>query len=105
MGIPLYTQENLLKFIGGLYSYLCHTILMFNPTNLDEVFVQAIHIESKGKNVHDMFSSTESNQSKEGKGKGKGKYAATLKKEDTNISCSRCQRDGHYEYHCWNLHP
>ena len=64
LGIPLYTQETLLKFIGGLHSYLCHTILMFNPTNLDEVCVQATHIESKGKNAHDNFSSIESIQSK-----------------------------------------
>ena len=35
IGIPLYTQETLLTFIGGLHSYLHHTILMFNPTNLD----------------------------------------------------------------------
>ena len=56
LGIPLYTQETLLKFIGGLHSYLHHTILMFNPTKLDEVCVQATHIESKGKNAHDNFS-------------------------------------------------
>ena len=48
---PLYLQEMHLKYIGGLHSYLRHTILMFNPTNLDEVCVQASHIESKGKNV------------------------------------------------------
>ena len=53
-GIPLYTQETLLNFIGGLHSYLHNTILMFNPTNLDEVCVQATHIESKGKSVHDF---------------------------------------------------
>jgi hypothetical protein len=38
-GIPLYTQETLLKYIGGLHSYLRHTIPMLNPTNLDEVCV------------------------------------------------------------------
>ena len=54
MGIPIYTQETILKFIGGLHSCLCHTILMFNPTNLGEVFMQDTHIESKGKSVHDV---------------------------------------------------
>ena len=39
LGIPLYTQETLLKYIGGLQSYLHHMILMFNLTNLDEVCV------------------------------------------------------------------
>ena len=53
LGILLYTQETLLNFIGGLHSYLYHTILMLNPTNLDEVCVQSTHIESKGKSVHD----------------------------------------------------
>ena len=69
LGITLYTQETLLKFIGGLHSHLSHTILMFNPTNLYEVCVQSMHIESKGKSVRD-FSSAESSQSKEGKEKG-----------------------------------
>ena len=54
MGIPIYTQETLLKFIGGLHSYLCHTILMFNPTNLNEVCVQYTHVESKRKSVDDV---------------------------------------------------
>ena len=56
LGIPLYTQETLLKYIGGLHSYLKHTILMFNPQNLDEVHVQGNHIEAKGNNTSDQFS-------------------------------------------------
>ena len=31
LGINLYYQETLLKYIGGLHRYLRHTILMFNP--------------------------------------------------------------------------
>lgn len=46
LGIPLYMKETLSKYVCGLHSYLRHTILMFNPTNLDEVCVQASHIES-----------------------------------------------------------
>ena len=43
LGIPIDTQENLLKFIGGLHSYLCHTIIVFNPL---DVFVtsECIHL-------------------------------------------------------------
>lgn len=51
LGIQLQSQDTLLKYIGGLHSYLQHTILMFNPTNLDEVCVQATHLEARGKNV------------------------------------------------------
>ena len=49
LGIDLSSQETLLKYIGGLHSYLRHTILMFNPTNLDEVCVHETHLESRGK--------------------------------------------------------
>jgi hypothetical protein len=49
LGIDLSSQENLLKYIGGLHSYLRHAILMFNPTNLDEDFVQETHLEARGK--------------------------------------------------------
>jgi hypothetical protein len=35
-----------------MHSYLRHTILMFNPTNIDKVYVQATHLEvNKGKHV------------------------------------------------------
>ena len=52
--IPLYTCETLLKYIGGLHLYLRHTILMFSPNNIDEVLVQATHLEaSKGKHGFD----------------------------------------------------
>ena len=37
LGVNLYSQETLLKYIVSLHGYLRHTILMFNPTNLDEV--------------------------------------------------------------------
>ena len=67
---------------------------MFNPTNLDEVCVQATHIEYKGKSFH-YVPSAESSQEK-----GKGKHIATMKKGDTNISCSHCQKYGHDEENC-----
>ena len=55
LGIPLYIQEMLLKYIGMFHIYLKHNIVMFNPTNIDEVCVQATYIESRGKNVKENF--------------------------------------------------
>ena len=82
LGIPLYTQETLLKYIGGLHSYLRHMILMFNLTRLDDVCVQATHIKTKGKNTKENYSKKpfkpDGNKSK---GKGKGKNTATVKEE------------------------
>jgi hypothetical protein len=46
LDIPLHTQENLMKYIGGLPAHIRNTIIMFGPTNLDEVFVQARYIEA-----------------------------------------------------------
>ena len=56
MGIDLSFQDTFLKYIGGLHSYLRHTILIFNPTKLDEVCVQATHLEARGKNVSEETS-------------------------------------------------
>src|ERR1700731_1319201 len=50
LGISLDSPETLLKYIGGLHSYMRHTILMFNLTSIDEVYVQATHLEARGKN-------------------------------------------------------
>ena len=52
LGISLDSPETLLKYIDGLHSYLKHTILMLNPTSLDDVSVQATHLEARGKNVN-----------------------------------------------------
>ena len=43
--------DTLLKYIGALHHYLCHTLLLLNPTSLDEAIIQATHLESKGKYV------------------------------------------------------
>ena len=81
LGIPLYNQETLIKYIGGLHGYLRNTILMFNPNNLDEVCVQTTHIKSKGK----TFSNNNSKKpfksvGNKFEGKGKGKKNFTIKK-------------------------
>ena len=39
LGVNLQSQDTIFKYIGGLHSYLKHTILRFNPRNLDEVCV------------------------------------------------------------------
>ena len=85
--------ETLLKYIGGLHSYLRHTILIFNPTNLDDVSVQATHLESRGKNVsHDVgksSKSTEIENKEKNKQKWKEKKAKTMKKEKS--ACTHCK--------------
>ena len=53
LGVDLQSQDNVLKYIGGLHSYLRHIILIFNPTSLDEVCVQVTDSEARGKNITD----------------------------------------------------
>ena len=65
IGVNLQYQDTPLKYIGGLHSYLKHTILMFNQSDLDEVFGQARHLEARGKQ------GIEEKEESEGKGKGK----------------------------------
>ena len=80
LGVDLQTQETLLKYIGGLHSYLRHTILMFNPTSLDEVCVQATHLEARGKNTFEEGRSKPAKgKNKEKTSKGKGKKNASVK--------------------------
>ena len=49
LGVDLHSRETLLKYIGGLHSYLRHTILMFNPTSLDEVCFKPPTLRQEGK--------------------------------------------------------
>ena len=72
---------------------------MFNPINLDEVCVQSMHIESKGKSVHDV-PSIESKQTKEGKEKGKRKHATIMWKGEERPTYSHCQKQRHEEAKC-----
>lgn len=103
LNVPLYTQDTLLKYIGGLHSYLRHSILVLNPCNLDEVSVQATHLESRGKG---SFIDNDNSIKKHSKvvETGKGKKTTIVKKND-KLSCTHCDRKGHDEYHCWKLHP
>ena len=81
LNVSLDTNETLLKYIGGMHSYLRHTLLMFNPSNLDDVCVQATHLEARGKHANDTFvkKSTKFDSKSKDKDKGKKKMA-TVKK-------------------------
>jgi hypothetical protein len=106
LGVDLSSQETLLKYIGALHSYLRHTILMFNPTNLDEACVQATHLEARGRNdSHEGFKKTFSHGDKgKKKFKGNGRKNVAVKKEGEKFTCKHCSKDGHDEDHCWKLH-
>ena len=82
LGVNFNSQDTLLKYIGGLHSYLKHTILMFNPNSLDEVCVQATHLEARGKNIQEEGSKKKpfKGKGKEKGGKWKGKKNASIKK-------------------------
>ena len=87
LGINLYSQETLLNYVGGFHSYLRHTILMFNPMNIDEFCVQDTHLEARGKqNIYEKSDS-------EGKGKGKfygrGKRNSSIKTEKEKPTCKQ----------------
>jgi len=101
----LYTQETLLEDISGLHSYLRHSILVLNPWNLDEVCVQATHLEWRGKGTFiDKTNKKPSKSEEKSKGKGKGKKIGTVKKEGEKPTCSHCKKEGHDDSKCWKLH-
>jgi hypothetical protein len=77
---------------------------LLNPTNFDEVCVQVVHIESKGKDTK-YGSSKEFAQQKGSKNRGKEKHVAIVKKEEVNLTCTYCKKSRHDEDHCWKLHP
>jgi hypothetical protein len=96
-----------MKHIGALHSYICHTLLLFNPTNLDEVCVQASHLENRGKHVQEDPTKKPSNLPHKPfkKFKRKDKKTATMMREGVKPSCTHCKKSGHDDEHCWKLHP
>jgi hypothetical protein len=80
---------------------------MFNPSNLDEVCVQATHLEARGRNeTHEGNKKPFSHGDKgKRKFKGNGKKNDVVKKEGEKFTCKHCSKDGHDEDHCWKLHP
>ena len=78
---------------------------MFNPSNLDDVCVQATHLEARGKHANDTFVKKSFTSDSKSKGKDKGKKKmATVKKEGEKPTCLHCQK-GHDVSKCWKLHP
>jgi hypothetical protein len=80
-----------MKYIGALHSYIRHTLLLFNPANLDEVCVQATHLENRGKHVQDDPTKKFKKFNKFNKFKKKDKEIVTIKREEGE--------------QCWKLHP
>lgn len=106
LGVDLQSQDTLLKYIGGLHIYLRHTIHMFNPTNLEDVCVQATYLEARGKNVQEEGKKKPFQSGEKGnKSKRNLKKNAFVKKEGERPMCKNCSKEGHDEAHCWKLHP
>jgi hypothetical protein len=101
------SYETLIKYIGALHHYIRHTLLLFNPTSLDEVCMQATHIENKGKHVQEDPTKKPSNLPHKHfkKFKRKDKKTVTLKREEGKPSCTHCKKSGHDDEHCWKIHP
>eukprot|EP00253_Pinus_taeda_P028567 PITA_28567 len=79
---------------------------MFNPTSLDEVCVQATHLEARGKNTFEEGRNKPTKgKNKEKTSKGKGKKNASVKQESEKLICKHCSKPGHEEKNCWKLHP
>jgi hypothetical protein len=100
LDIHLHTQETLMKYIEGLPAHIRNTVFMFGPTNLDEVSVQATHIEVGKAGVSGELSSR-----KEDKRKWHGKNSNAVAMKEGKPSCKHCKKEGHDEDRCWQLHP
>lgn len=50
LDILLDAPETVTKYIGALHSYIRHSLLLFEPTTIDEASIKAIHLEIRGKN-------------------------------------------------------
>jgi hypothetical protein len=92
----LYTHETILKYIGGMHSYVHHTIIMFIPTKIDKVSVQDTHLEaSKGKRASEDKKPFKFE--KKLKGKWKSKKSATMNQFEGKTTCYHCHRKGQEE--------
>jgi hypothetical protein len=106
LNIPLDSYETLMKYIGALHSYIHHTLFLFNPTGLDEVCVQATHLENRGKHVQEDPTKKPSNLSHKifKKFKRKDKKTTIVMREGGKPSCTHYKKSDHNEEHCWKLH-
>ena len=74
---------------------------------IDEVSIQAMHLEARGKNgnleVGGSSKPIASKNKEKRKQKWKERKANTAQKSKS--SCTHCKKDGHDDEHCWILHP
>ena len=80
---------------------------MFNHTILDDVLVQATHLEARGKNANPewwgSFKYSISKSKEKKKLKWKERKANTVNKDKP--SCTHCKKEGHDEAHYQFFHP
>jgi hypothetical protein len=107
LNIPLDSYETLMKYIGALHNYICHTFLLFKPTSLDEVYVKSTHLENRGKHVQEDPTKIPSNlpHNPFKKFKRKDKKTSSMTREGGNPSFTHCKKSGHNDEHYWKLHP
>ena len=99
LNVPLYSSKTLIKYVGALHNYIQCTLLLLNPTNLDEASVQAINIESMGKHAQDEEPSKNGEGLFKGNGRDKRK-ATTNKDEKKTLHCTNYEKDGNDQEHC-----
>jgi hypothetical protein len=111
LGISPKNPEVLLKYPGGLHSYLERQVMLFKPRTVDKVYVQAQYLEMDRKKEQPNSSKQKDHQgtSMEGKKKWKGKdmktTATTHQYKDPNNHCNHCNVDPHIEDKYWKPHP
>lgn len=88
MRISLDSAEIVTKYVGPLHSYIRNSLFLFEPTDINEASVKAMHLESSGMHVQNYHQ----------------KRAATTKRRGTKPSCTHCEKEGHDEENCWKLH-
>ena len=88
LDVLLDTSEMLMKYMGSLHSYLCHSLLLFEPKSLDEASVKVVHLERRGEHEQDDHP----------------KRVATTKRIEARPSCIHYEKEGHDEKNCWKLH-
>ena len=72
---------------------------MFNPKILDELCVQATHLEAR------VTQNIDENEENEFKFKWKKKRNENIRKEKGKLFCKNCSKTSHDEDHCLKLHP
>jgi hypothetical protein len=83
LNIALHTQENIMKYIGGLPAHIRNTIFVFGPTNIDEFYVQETYLEEEKTRVG---ISGESSSRKEDKRKGNGRKANSATRKRSSLA-------------------